>query len=72
MRTQYLTGLETWFTVAGRPGSPPPPPYKMALVTWITIFPPITGIVSPTGPLLEGPPVVLRAGTHDQRWGLCP
>ncbi|MFI7067140.1 antibiotic biosynthesis monooxygenase [Kribbella sp. NPDC050124] len=26
---QFLTGLETWFTVPSRPGTPPPPPYKI-------------------------------------------
>jgi hypothetical protein len=52
MRTQLLTGLETWFTVPARPRTPPPPPYKMALVTWITIFPLITLVVVVLGPLL--------------------
>jgi hypothetical protein len=33
MRTQILTGLESWFTLPTQPGVPPPP-YKMALVTW--------------------------------------
>jgi uncharacterized protein len=54
MRTQFMTGLETWFTVPGRPATPPPPPYKMALVTWITIFPLITLVVIVLGPLLKG------------------
>ena len=52
MRTQFLTGLETWFTVPGLPATPPPPPYKMALVTWMTIFPLITLVVIVLGPLL--------------------
>ena len=42
MRTSFVTGLESWFTLPDRPGAPPPPPYKMALLTWITIFPLIT------------------------------
>jgi antibiotic biosynthesis monooxygenase (ABM) superfamily enzyme len=62
MRTQFLTGLESWFTVPGRPGTPPPPPYKMALVTWITIFPLITGLVVALEPLLEDLSLVLRLG----------
>ena len=53
MRTQFLTGLETWFTLPGRPDTPPPPPYKMALVTWIAIFPLITLVVIVLGPLLK-------------------
>ena len=52
MRTQFLTGLESWFTLPGRPGSPPPPPYKMALLTWVTIFPLITLVVLALDPLL--------------------
>jgi antibiotic biosynthesis monooxygenase (ABM) superfamily enzyme len=61
-RTSFVTGLESWFTLPGRPGAPPPPPYKMALLTWITIFPLITGIVVATRPLLKGLPLVLTLG----------
>jgi uncharacterized protein len=61
MRTSFVTGLETWFTLPGQPG-PAPPPYKMALLTWITIFPLITAVVAITGPLLEELPVVVRLG----------
>jgi len=60
MRTQFLTGLESWFTLPGRPGSPPPPPYKMALVTWVTIFPLITVVVLALDPLLVRLDVVPR------------
>lgn len=60
MRTQFLTGLETWFTLPGRPGDPPPPRYKMALLTWITIFPLITLVAIALGPLLEWAPLVAR------------
>jgi hypothetical protein len=62
VRTSFVTGLESWFTLPDRPGTPPPPPYKMALLTWITIFPLITGIVVLTGPLLDGLPLALRLG----------
>jgi uncharacterized protein len=62
MRTSFVTGLETWFTLPGAPGAVPPPPYKMALLTWITIFPLISAIVALTGPLLEGLPQVVRLG----------
>jgi antibiotic biosynthesis monooxygenase (ABM) superfamily enzyme len=58
--TSFVTGLETWFTLPGQPGTAPPPPYKMALVTWIAIFPVITAIVVLTGSLLEGLPLALR------------
>lgn len=60
MRTQVLTGLEGWFTLPTQPGLPPPPPYKMAVVTWVTIFPLITLVVVATAPLLGSLPLVLR------------
>ena len=66
MRTSFVTGLESWFTLPAQPGLAPPPPYKMALLTWITIFPLITAIVALTGPLLEGLPLVPAAGDHDR------
>jgi uncharacterized protein len=62
MRTSFVTGLETWFTLPGEPEIAPPPPHKMALVTWITIFPLITAIVAITGPLLEELPLAVRLG----------
>lgn len=59
-QTQFLTGLESWFTLPADPGTPPPPPYKMALVTWITIFPLISGIIAVLGPTLASIPLVPR------------
>jgi antibiotic biosynthesis monooxygenase (ABM) superfamily enzyme len=52
MRTSFVTGLESWFTLPDRPGAPPPPPYKMALLTWTTIFPLITLVVLVLDPVL--------------------
>ena len=44
------TGLEGWFTLPGEVLPPtPPPPLKMALVTWLAIFP----LVVALGYLLE-------------------
>jgi antibiotic biosynthesis monooxygenase (ABM) superfamily enzyme len=60
MRTSFLTGLESWFTLPDRPGAPPPPPYKMALLTWITIFPLITLVVLALDPVLTRLALVLR------------
>jgi uncharacterized protein len=60
MRTTFVTGLESWFTLPERAGAPPPPPYKMALLTWVTIFPLITGVVVALEPLVEGQPLALR------------
>jgi hypothetical protein len=36
---QRMTGLEYWFTVPEHPGISPPPRYKMAVVTWLALFP---------------------------------
>jgi uncharacterized protein len=60
MRTQVLTGLEGWFTLPTQPGVPPLPPYKMAIVTWVAIFPLITLIGVATAPLLGSLPLVVR------------
>jgi antibiotic biosynthesis monooxygenase (ABM) superfamily enzyme len=57
---RVLTGLETWFTLPSRPGEPAPPRYKMAVMTWIAVFPLATAIFAVTQPLLGGLPVVLR------------
>ncbi|HET7273226.1 MAG TPA: antibiotic biosynthesis monooxygenase [Rubrobacter sp.] len=57
---RVLTGLETWFTLPSRPGEPAPPRYKMAVVTWIAVFPLATAIFALTHPLLGGLPTVLR------------
>jgi uncharacterized protein len=60
IQTQVLTGLEGWFTLPTRPGVAPPPAYKMALVTWATIFPLITLLVVALAPLLGRLPLVAR------------
>ena len=60
MRTQVLTGLESWFTLPTRPGAPPPPAYKMAVLTWVTIFPLITLVVVVSAPLIGHLPLVPR------------
>jgi uncharacterized protein len=62
VHTRFVTGLESWFTLPGRPGTLPPPPYKMALLTWITIFPLITLVVELLGPLLEELSEIPRLG----------
>jgi len=59
MRTQLLTGLEGWFTLPVQPGAPPPP-YKMAVLTWVTIFLLITVVVVVFAPLIGGLPLVPR------------
>ena len=62
MRTEFLTGLESWFTLPEQPGLPAPPPYKMAILTWATIFPLITLVVVVLTPLIGTLPLVVRLG----------
>ncbi|HEX2180675.1 MAG TPA: antibiotic biosynthesis monooxygenase [Rubrobacteraceae bacterium] len=59
-RVHVLTGLETWFTLPWKAGEPSPPRYKMAMVTWLAVFPLITGILVLFGPLLGLLPMLLR------------
>jgi uncharacterized protein len=56
--TEFLTGLESWFTLPTQPGAPPPPPYKMAVLTWVTIFPLITLVIVVSAPVIRGLPLV--------------
>jgi len=62
---QVLTGLETWFTLSPEKPLVPPPRYKMAIVTWLAIFPLITLVSYVTEPIFAGLPTVVRvlAGT---------
>jgi uncharacterized protein len=39
LAVQQATGLEAWFQVPGQPLVVPPPKYKMAVISWIVIFP---------------------------------
>jgi len=57
---QILTGLETWFTLSSKPEITPPPRYKMALVTWLAVFPLITLISAIFQQVLMVLPLVLR------------
>jgi uncharacterized protein len=59
-RLRTLTGLETWFTLPSRAGEPAPPRYKMAVVTWLAVFPTVLIIFTLFGPLLNLLPTVLR------------
>lgn len=59
-RVKVLTGLETWFTRPSRPGEPAPPRYKMAVVTWLAVYPLITLILVLLGPVLSLLPMLVR------------
>ncbi|MBW4472736.1 MAG: hypothetical protein KME45_20520 [Stenomitos rutilans HA7619-LM2] len=57
---QVLTGLETWFTLPGKAAIVPPPRYKMALVTWLAVFPLITVISTVLQAQLSPLSIVIR------------
>jgi antibiotic biosynthesis monooxygenase (ABM) superfamily enzyme len=59
-KVHVLTGLETWFTLPSQLGEPVPPRYKMALVTWLAVFPVVSVIFSLFGQWLNLLPVLLR------------
>lgn len=58
-QTSILTGLETWFTLPTQPGLPPPPRYKMFVITWATIFVLINLMNRLVIPLLKSLPLLL-------------
>lgn len=57
---QILTGLETWFKLPQKRTIVPPPRYKMALITWLAIFPLISGINLLFGSFLNQLPLLIR------------
>ena len=59
-RRQVVTGLETWFTLPGQRTLTPPPRHKMAIVTWLAVYPLITAIFLFGRPLLLELPLALR------------
>jgi antibiotic biosynthesis monooxygenase (ABM) superfamily enzyme len=59
-KVDVLTGLETWFTLPSKSGEPAPPRYKMAIVTWLAVFPVVAVIFSVFGQWLSLLPTLLR------------
>lgn len=57
---QTQSGLETWFTLPGKPAQTPPPRWKMALLTWLALSPVILVISAIFGPAMSSWPEVPR------------
>ncbi len=57
---QVLTGLETWFTLPAKKPMMPPPRYKMAVLTFLGIFPVINIVNQLLTPILVGLPPLIR------------
>lgn len=50
---EVITGLETWFTLSRNKPMIPPPRYKMAVITWLAIFPLVNLINLVFAPILS-------------------
>jgi uncharacterized protein len=59
-KVHVLTGLETWFTLPYKPRDPSPPRYKMAVVTWVAVFPVVAVIFTLFGQWLNLLPTLVR------------
>ena len=59
-RRRELTGLEAWFDLP--PGQPPPSRHRMAVITWLGIWPLVSLALWFLGPYLAKLPFVLRTG----------
>lgn len=57
---EVIDGLETWFTLPEQPHIGHPPRYKMAMVTWLALFPAVTLIFWLFGDVLANLPLLLR------------
>ena len=52
-RIEELSGLEGWFTLPEHPGLAKPPKYKMALATFLGVFPVAMGLNLTLGPAIR-------------------
>jgi uncharacterized protein len=59
-RYAHVSGLETWFTLPGQRAIVPPPPWKMALVTYIAVDVVTTLLLWAMGPMIQAWPFLLR------------
>jgi antibiotic biosynthesis monooxygenase (ABM) superfamily enzyme len=58
---QNLSGLETWFVLPGQRALIPPPPWKMALVTVVGVWPASLFVPWVLNPFISDLPSVLQA-----------
>jgi antibiotic biosynthesis monooxygenase (ABM) superfamily enzyme len=60
-RVSVLTGLETWFDLGKGASMIPPPRYKMAMVSWLAIYPLVILVLECLNPILQQLPIPARA-----------
>lgn len=58
---QIVSGLETWFTLPVQRPTVPPARYKMALITWLAVFPLVIIINLLLGGFFNSLPFLLRS-----------
>src|SRR5512136_1554304 len=59
-RMKELTGLEGWFTLPEDTGLAKPPKYKMAIATFLGVFPVVTVLSLTIGPVVRSLPFVIN------------
>jgi len=59
-KDEHLTGLETWFELPERPRRPAPPRWKMAITTWVGVFPLLALLQWLISPRLANLPLIGR------------
>ena len=73
-----LSGLEAWFAPAVVPASAHPPRARMAVVTWMGIFPTVSVVLGLVAPLLQPLPFLPRTAVLTalvvvaMTWGVMP
>ena len=60
-KRQELSGLETWFVLPGQRAGIPPPPWKMAVVTVVGVWPASMFVPWVLNPFISDLPSVLQA-----------
>jgi uncharacterized protein len=64
-RIEELTGLEGWFTLPEDVGLPKPPKYKMALATFLGVFPVAMTLNLTLGPVIRSWPFVVSSAVFN-------
>ena len=60
-KVQVLTGLESWFSLPGRPAPLPPPRHKMVILTTAALFALVNGVAYAASPVVGGLPALVRS-----------
>ena len=60
VQAETLTGMESWFTLPGRTAGIAPPKWKMAVVTFLAIYPLVILINLGLSPLIGDAPLPMR------------